>query len=219
MNNFSIEDIKNLIDKAMLEEPINPFLDSRYQEVEDLVGHGQPYYKLFYYLAQELKPKTVVELGGWRGYGSAHFAAGNVNSTVISIDHHSDPGDEVNQQKMLECTKEYSNMHYVQGWTTPEYAKEYSKGANGYDKVLKILGGKKISCLFIDSWHEGRYLLRDWSYYSPLLDKNSLVVVDDIFDSESFIGMVKAWNSLPGEKFIDSRPHVGIPMGFIKYEY
>jgi len=218
---FTLKRIEALIEEALKEEPTGDvWLDKRYDEQFNLIGHSNPYYRLFYLLSQELKPKTIVELGGWQGTAAAHFAVAYPAAKVITIDHHSDPGDELNKMKMLEVVNRYPNVHYVQGWTSPGFAEEYpEKGAGcAFEDVKKILGDDKIDILFIDSWHEGRYLQRDWDYYSPLLSNPALVICDDVMDTELFINMVSAVNTLPGEKLFDARLHPpSIPMGFIKY--
>lgn len=213
--------IKPLIKQALQEKPTgDDWLDARYDEQAlPPVGHTQPYYRLFYLLAQKLKPVTVVELGGWQGTAAAHFAAGAPEAKVITIDHHSDPGDEFNQAKMLDVVRQYPNVNYLQGWTTPGYEEEHHKGAvSVFEDVKQILGADKIDILFVDSWHEGRYLKRDVDHYFPLLASSALVIVDDVFDSEHFVDMIATFNALPGEKFINDQVHSGIPMGFIKHE-
>jgi hypothetical protein len=93
-----------------------------------------------------------VELGGWQGTAAAHFAAGWPEGIVVSIDHHGDPGDEENKARMLEVAQHYVNMFYFQGWT--------------WDKVPEVRAlGKKIDILFIDSWHQYEYAMRDWNDY------------------------------------------------------
>lgn len=219
MNKFNLDDIKKLIDEALKEEPTgDSWLDMRYDEQTVLVNHTQPYYRLFYLLAQTFKPGVVVELGGWQGTAAAHFAAGNPEATVITIDHHKDPGDELNQIRMRGVTVRYPNVKYLQGWTTPGYEEEYHKGAvSVFEEVKTILGQNKIDILFIDSWHEGRYFKRDWDYYSPLLSSPALVICDDVFDNNVFIDMIATFEALPGDKFTNAQVHPGIPMGFIKY--
>lgn len=213
--NFELKQIESLI-KSGFEATGDTWLDVRYEEQMDIIGHINTYYRLFYRLAQELKPSVIVELGGWQGTAAAHFAAGAPEAMVISIDHHSDPGDEFNRIKMMEVVSRYG-VNYIQGWTTPGYVEEYQKGADGWPKVQALLDKKKIDILFIDSWHEGRYFKKDWEYYSPLLADPALVIVDDIFDNDIFVDMVKTWESLPGEKITSTEVHYGIPMGFLKY--
>ncbi len=216
---FELADIKKLVTRALREEPTGDvWLDNRYNEQRATINHTNPYYRLFYLIAQQLKPNVVVELGGWQGTAAAHFAAGHPEAMVITIDHHSDPGDDLNRAKMLGVVDRYPNVNYVQGWTSPGFVEEYHKGQEGWPDVKKLLGRKKIDILFIDSWHEGRYFKRDYDQYSPLLANPALVICDDILDTPLFLDMVAFWDSLPGEKFLNDEVHPGIPMGFIKNE-
>lgn len=217
--NVELKSIQTLINHVGEEQPTgDPWLDIRYDEQKEIVGHTQPYYRLFYRIAEILKPSVVVELGGWQGTAAAHFAAGAPEATVITIDHHRDPGDEFNRMKILDVVHRYPNVKYLQGWTTPGYEEEWHKGAvSVFEDVKNLLDNKGIDILFIDSWHEGRYFKRDWDYYQPLLADPALVICDDVFDSEIFIDMVATWESLPGEKFLDTKCHSGIQMGFLKY--
>lgn len=216
---FTLKRIEGLTEQALKEEPTgDDWLDARYNEQIHLVNHTQPYYKLFYLIAKTLKPKVVVELGGWQGTSAAHFAAGYPEATVITIDHHKDPGDDLNQIKMKDVARQYSNVTYLQGWTTPGYEEEYPKGARSvFEDVKEILGKNKVDILFIDSWHEGRYFKRDWDYYNPLLANPALVICDDVFNNHIFIDMISTFEALPGEKFTNAQVHPGIPMGFIMY--
>lgn len=216
---FTLNKIKSLIEQSLKEEPTGDvWLDNRYNEQWSLIGHSNPYYRLFYLIAQELKPGVVVELGGWQGTAAAHFAAGAPGATVITVDHHKDPGDEANRLKMLDVIYRYRNVNYLQGWTTPGYEEEYHKEAvSVLEDVKEILGNNKIDILFIDSWHEGRYFKRDWDYYSPFLANDALVICDDVYNDGFFINMVETFEALPGEKFTDARIHAGVPMGFVKY--
>lgn len=219
MKDFKLADIKPLIDQALKEVPTgNQFLDDRYVQQFSIVGHTNPYYKLFYLIAQKLQPARTVELGGWRGTGAAHFAGGYPQGMVVTIDHHSDPGDDINQQEMFKVVREFPNVNYVQGWTAPGYAEEYHKGVDGWPKVKSILGNNKIDILFIDSWHEYRYLKRDWEQYYPLLADPALVIIDDIGNQPpTIIDIDKFWAEVTetAEGFMDSRPHPGVPMGFV----
>jgi len=148
----------------------------------------------------------VVELGGWQGTASAHLAGGGAG-TVASIDHHSDPGDELNKERMLQVAQQYSNMFYFQGWT--------------WDVVEDVKAlGKKIDILFIDSWHVYKYALADWNAYSPMLADTALIIVDDIFeDPVASVGVVRFWEEISAgyEAFTDAGQHPGIPMGFMKW--
>lgn len=218
MKNFTLDDIKRLIDDPFTYDPIGyVFLDNRYREHIDQNGNHL-YYRLFYHLARFLQPNFTVELGGWQGTAAAHLARGWSLGTVVTIDHHTDPGDEENKDKMLGAEAQYSNLHYLQGWTNGELARrEHGKHALGnakdvYPKVASF--DKKIDILFIDSWHKYEEAILDWKLYSFLLASPSLVICDDISDLE----MLRFWNELPEEKFLEAAAHPGSPMGFLKYE-
>lgn len=205
MNNFTLADIKRLVDESLNEAPTgNPWLDARYDEQVSIIGHTNPYYRLFYRIAQTLKPEFVVELGSWRGDASAHFAVGNPDADVIAVDIHKD-FDLAGEAKLQEAVNMLPNMTWLRMWS--------------WDAVETVKTvGKKIDCLFIDAWHDYKYAKLEWDLYSPLLASPALVICDDITGAYNFDGMQKFWDELPGEKFLDGRVHVAVPMGFIRYE-
>ena len=206
MNKFTLNDIKRLIKKAMGQKPTgNSWLDSRYNEQLHIQGHTMPYYKLFYYLAQKLNPECVVELGSFQATGAAHFACGNSDTTVFTIDIHKD--DKNAQQRCYEAMKQCPNLHYINKWT--------------WDAVDDIKSYKKpIDILFIDAWHKYDMVKREWELYQPLLNDNALVIFDDITEDYNFEGMITIWNEIskPFHSFTDNKLHITIPMGFLKYE-
>lgn len=218
MKDFILDDIKKMINDPLTYDPIGyAFLDNRYTE-HFHQGGSHFYYRLFYYLAQFLQPNFMVELGGWQGTAAAHFAAGYPDATIVTIDHHTDPGDEENKVKMLEAEAQYDNLHYIQGWTTGILADRerghhaLGDAINAYPNVARF--GHKIDILFVDSWHMYKEAVLDWVQYSFLLASPSLVICDDISDK----GMLRFWNELPGKKNLETIPHPGFPMGFLKYE-
>ncbi|MGH7274771.1 MAG: hypothetical protein ACREIQ_09975, partial [Nitrospiria bacterium] len=108
MNNFTLAQIQRLIADPAIRVPTgDAFLDNRHNTAPHL------YYRLFYHLARLLRPGLVVELGGWQGTAAAHFAAGWKKAIVVTIDHHTDLGDEVHKEKMMETAREYKNLVYL----------------------------------------------------------------------------------------------------------
>lgn len=203
MNNFTMAQIQRLIEQSLLEEPTgNPFLDARYNEQISIIGHTNPYYRLFYLLAQQLQPSFVVELGSWQATAAAHFAFGNPESRVITIDIHRE--DKAAQQRCYEAEAHCSNVKYINAWS--------------WDAIEQVKAyNEPISILYIDAWHDKQYTDREWELYSPLLSDTALVIGDDITAAYNFEGMREWWDSLPGEKILDPRLHPGIPMGFMKF--
>ncbi len=222
MKQFNMKEVQCIIDSTWQElkagkKTPNAFLNERF---EDDQSKSFPYYRVFYNLAMVFMPDVVVELGGCRGTASAHFAAGCKTANVISVDHFTDPGDDLNRQKMEACCAEFPNMRYAEGWTTAEYVIENKRGRSAYGDVVNALGGKKIDILFIDSWHQYEFALRDWNYYSKLVEKGGLVICDDLIgadDGPAIGGMRKFWNEIPGEeKILVPDIHPGYPVGFLK---
>lgn len=230
MRNFNLEGIKKIIDDPTTYNPVGvTFLDKRYQEHIDK-GGNHLYYRLFYHLAKFLQPNCIVELGGWQGTAAAHFAAGCPDAIIVTIDHHTDLGDEFNKEKMLEADYEYCNLHYIKGWTNDiltqrEKGKHALGDAPSAIQKLSILLLENevddIDILFIDSWHKYDEAMMDWQAYQPHLASPSLVICDDVFtlgDELFVLGMEQFWGELSGEKFLSNAPHPGYPMGFMKYE-
>src|SRR3990170_4710877 len=117
MNNFTLSDIQTLAAESLLEAPTgNAWLDARYDEQVGIIGHTNPYYRLFYLIAQQLKPEFVVELGSWRGDASAHFAVGNPDSTVIAVDIHKD-NDYAGLARLEEAVNLLPNLTFLQIWS------------------------------------------------------------------------------------------------------
>jgi hypothetical protein len=227
MRDFTLDDIKRLIDDPFTLDPIGyAFLDSRFQEPQNKT---HLYYRLFYYLARYLQPSFTVELGGWQGTAAAHFAKGWELGTVVTIDHHTDPGDEMNKVKMLEAEGECNNLRYIQGWTNDILAQRekgnhaFGDAPSAIPSVLKLgksNGIEGIDILFVDSWHQYEEAKMDWQAYQPLLSSPSLVICDDIIGGygAGIGGMLDFWNELPGKKFLNDTMHPSYPMGFLKYE-
>jgi predicted O-methyltransferase YrrM len=206
----------------------NHFLDRRYDWQANENGAEWPYYRFFYHLSQWLQPKIVLELGTYQGTAAAHFAAGYDGSMVVTIDHHTDPGDDMNQLKVLEAQDGFSNLVYYQGWSTPALA-EINKGQHfrgdaesAYQKIVDTLENyqQKIDILFIDSWHCYEYAKLDYEAYSPHLNSPALIICDDIQAGggpESPIqGMLDFWEELPEPKFLNANLHPGTNLGFVK---
>jgi predicted O-methyltransferase YrrM len=203
------------------------FLDTRYNWQKHTNGAEWPYYRFFYYLSQMLQPALVLELGGFQGTAAAHFAAGYEKTNVITVDHHSDPGDEANQERMLEAQKEFPSIVYLQGWTTARAAAKnkglHTLGDMGdvYQRVVDhtLYYGRGIDILFIDSWHHYEYARGDWEVYKPLLNSPALVICDDIIDGDDsqapIYGMIQFWDEMPEPKFLNSNLHPGSNMGFV----
>jgi predicted O-methyltransferase YrrM len=203
MRDFTLDHIQELIEQSLLEQPTgNAFLDARYEEQISIIGHTNPYYRLFYLIAQSLKPAFVVELGSWQGTAAAHFALGWPASRVVTIDIHRE--DKEAQQRCYEAQAYCGNLTYINAWS--------------WDAIEEVKQpGQEINIIYIDAWHDYKYAMKEWELYSPLLSSPALVIADDITADFNFEGMREFWEELPGEKILDARIHPNIPMGFLKW--
>lgn len=224
MRDFDIETLEQMAARFN-PLPINDvYLDARYDWQKNENAVEWPYYRFFYHLAKWLQPKLVVELGGWQGTAAAHFAVGCRESTIVTIDHHSDEGDQHHQELMQQVFYRYSNLYYECGWSTSEVA-EREKGNHALGNREGVNLSKyfsSIDILFIDSWHTYDNAMIDWRVYQPLLSNNALVICDDIQGGEGefdpISGMLRFWNEMPDPKFLNSNLHPATNLGFIKYE-
>lgn len=206
---FDLLDVRNLATTFDPEAPTgDPYLDARYENHRAQFGHGKPYWRLFWHLCRELRPGFAVELGAWQGTCAAHMAAGGAG-TVLTVDHHTDPGDDENERLTREAAQRYANLLYVKAWTW-----------DAYHDARAV--GKPVDLLFIDAWHHYQFALLDYLRYKGLLADRALVVCDDILDGDSatIAGMRKFWDEVSwGRESVLLRGLNGAtPMGFLKWE-
>lgn len=226
MLDFTLDTIKSICKRLVRHggTPIQflgiPFLDARLQEYEDKYKGAHSYYAVLRAIAQSLQPGVILEIGSWEGTSAACFADGAPGALVITIDHHSDPGDDINKQKTIEAHEQYRNIYYVQGCSTEMVLKEKPGSRFVLPIVEEKLAGRKIDVLFIDGWHGGVYAKADYDTYSHLLSENALIICDDLIggDHVTIFGMREFYDNIPGkERYLDGAIHPGFPMGFIKH--
>lgn len=215
MRDFTLSEIEALVPEARRLEPTgDPWLDARFRWEAETSHQPKPYYKLLWELPRVLEVRYAVELGAWRGIGAAHLAAGGAG-VVVTIDHHSDPGDEENRAWCLEAAEQYTNIEYLQGWTREPWV---------VDRVREL---GRPDLLFIDSWHNYDEAMADFRTYLPLLADRALVICDDIadFESPTISGMQRFWDDLPGadwagtfDKWLAGTALNTYQMGFLKLE-
>jgi predicted O-methyltransferase YrrM len=205
---FDLEDVRALAESFDPDQPTgDPFLDGRYDAQVAKFGTQNAYWRFFYRLCEAYKPDLCCELGAWQGTCAAHMAPHS--GTVATIDHHGDPGDDENERLCREVQQRYGNVFYLKGWTWDRWA-----------DVRDL--GKRIDVLFIDSWHQYEYMVKDWYTYKPLLADEALIVADDLVATDSgptIAGTLRAWTEICAgrEQFTTGRPHVGVTMGFMRW--
>lgn len=198
-----------------------PFLDGLLDRMETKhVGTAHAYYSVLRAITQALSPGVVMEVGTWEGSSAAFFADGCPTAEVFTIDHHSDPGDDKNLERVAEVCAQYPNVSYIQGCSTEVVLKE--KPGSRFVKPILVekLAGRKIDIFFCDGWHNADMARADYDTYQDLFSENALIICDDLCGGHSVTidGMKAFFDGLPGaERYIDGGIHPGFPIGFIKY--
>lgn len=202
---FEMKDVADILSYAVEERPTGDvWLDARYLEDIPIIGHTNPYYRTFYRLAEAFHPSYCVELGSWRATAAAHFAAGNPNGCVLTIDIHRE--DKVAQVKTEDAAAHFHNLMYLNGWTWDDWV------------VKEVARCAPIDILFVDAWHDYEKVMRELSLYTPMMSAHSLIIFDDLFDDPSATKeMLRLWAEMQGNKLEDVVGHCGITMGYLEH--
>jgi len=129
------------------------------------------YYRFFYFLAKELKPKLIVELGTHTGISSACLAVGSPESRVITLDN--------KDRVMPACA--YDNIEYLV-----------------QDSLIDV-GVTDIDILFIDTLHDGQRTIKEYELYKDKMAAKSIIFFDDVNLNKSMVKFWKELNP-KGEK-------------------
>ena len=132
--------------------------------------------KLFYQLASYYQPKTVLEFGTSLGTGTIHFALGNPNSQVTTV--------EACPETFNLAQENFKKLHL-----------DSVIGINStFFNYLETSDKKQqFDVIFIDGHHDGEALLRYCKELSPCIHDETFLIIDDIRWSDS---MFLAWKQL-----------------------
>jgi len=209
---IDIKRVEDLVDVAAQEPSTgDAWLDDRYMDDMGIVGHTNPYYRMFWLVAKEFKPKFSVELGTYRAVTAGHIAVGNPDGIVYTIDIHNDAADKQHQVFAIAMDAHYPNVSYLNGWTWDDHIVK---------RVADVAARTPIDLLFIDAWHWYEHAIREWHLYSPMLADEALVVCDDIDDNPtSTVEMARFWSEVSSsyERFRTTKLHSWVPMGFFRF--
>lgn len=158
---MTIKIIKELAKKPIVEHP-------------GLYGRddSNPYYDFLYHLAQEMKPKIIVELGTWKGDSTCRLAYGAPEAKVITVDIGALP-------EAYEKTKKFDNIEMV-------------KGGSLDNKIIDYIPDE-IDILFIDTLHDYEQVMAEYIAYSPKVKKGGVILYDDVIINK---GMEMFWEEV-----------------------
>lgn len=159
------------------------------------------YYRFFYHMVAEMKPKIALEIGIDHGHTVAHMAAGNPGTLAIGIDRRGG------------CAKNipiFSNARII-----------YANSLECEDAISSIVAKHgQIGIVFQDSSHHYGESKQEFYLYSKFLTKNAIWVCDDVtpdfhdpINDPPGKSMVEYFNELPGRKKTYENLHYGTAMG------
>lgn len=145
------------------------------------------YARLFYKLARFYKPEHILEFGTSLGIGTIHFAKGNPNASITTVE--ACPETAKIAQKNFQQT-ETDTITLVN---------------KTFDTFLNENELKSYDLIFIDGHHDGIALLRYVDLLEPCMHDDTFLILDDIRWSDS---MFEAWEQLRK----DNRFHVSVDL-------
>jgi predicted O-methyltransferase YrrM len=141
------------------------------REITKKIPSFHHHYHILYDIANSINKKIInyVEIGAYGG-ASAILMLHNKNVKATSIDI----GHPIKKEKVLENISMFfkdNRFNYIQG--------------DSHDPNVKKQITEKIDVLFIDGDHSFNGVTKDFEDYSPLVEKNGYIILDDYFCPES----------------------------------
>lgn len=143
------------------------------------------------WLVEFMDPVVIIDLGVDYGYSTFCFAEGNKGIVfgVDSFEGDQHTGFRNTYDELMENIKWVKKYHSIDNI-------EIIKSS--FDEVAKNISIISVDILHIDGLHTYEAVKHDYETWSPKLSENSVVLFHDI---ESFEGVKKFWNELPGHKY------------------
>lgn len=141
--------------------------------------------QFFYQLAGFYRPNRILEFGTSLGIGTIHFAKGNPNAEIITVE--ACPETAKIAQSNFQLVKA-TNIQLIN---------------QTFNDFIPQLKPGKFDLIFIDGHHDGTALLNYVDALEPWMHDETMVILDDIRWSDS---MLNAWNLLR----VDTRFNVSI---------
>lgn len=138
-------------------------------------------------IVHQLLPKTIVELGVFRG-GSLHvwMMMAHEEARAVGVDVPGEHSEEAVRNLTAWCPPKQKFLHLTSNTQNPESA----------TKALAFLQGP-IDYLCIDASHDYKSVRTDFNLWSPYVRKGGIINVNDTYFSEDpKIGVWKLWKEL-----------------------
>lgn len=141
------------------------------------IGLKKNWAELLYKIIKNNKPNKVLELGTCCGFSSIYMSKASPSSIIYTIEGSHELAETAKEnRKKLNCTnviQKVGKFQDIVGETLEEM--------------------KSVDLAFIDGHHDKKATLDYYKKIKPYLNKNAIVIFDDISWSE---GMKEAWNEI-----------------------
>jgi hypothetical protein len=166
-----------------------------------------------YDLVANMQPKTIVELGTFKGTSLFSFAQAvkdmSLDTTIYAVDswvgdeHAGFYGDEI-YQNVVDITRRH-------------YARQKVRLVRKYfDDAVSDFEDKSINILHIDGLHTYEAVLNDFQKWSPKVSDDGIILFHDIFVAD--FGVWKVWEEIqkqfPQYLFIELKNNYGLGIIF-----
>jgi predicted O-methyltransferase YrrM len=153
-------------------------------------------------MSRAFKPKVTVEIGTSWGFGATHFALGNPEGWVYTIELHQEFRDI------------FKSSTYYQEISNVEIIPDSSSNA------VHRFGENSIELLFIDGNHTYEGAKEDYNNYFPKVREGGIILIDDIDFTDD---MRRFWEEIKEDKFdvnfirpvYPLRPEQGVGFGVV----
>jgi len=124
----------------------------------------------------ELKPKVFMEIGTARGGTLFLFTrVADLEAICLSIDL---PGGFLEGGYPKWNVSLYRS--FARGWQKIHLIRADSPNPRTFEKLKKVLSGKKLDFLFIDGDHTYKGVKKDFEMYSPMVRREGIIAFHDI---------------------------------------
>lgn len=129
---------------------------------------------------QPIRPRTVLEIGTWRGYSAEVWSEAFRPDILVTIEKDKEHPDGIRMNK--------DNHYYLFEHDSTEQTTK--------DEVSRLFGDKQVEFMFIDGDHHFASVKRDFELYFPLVQEGGIIALHDILLVNESTEVKFLWNDL-----------------------
>lgn len=156
-------------------------IEHRKYFVEENRGFGEDaFHTMWYLLLMELKPRTALEIGVYRGQTITLWKLiskiGGFDCSVACVSPFSSTGDSVSRYKNdIDYFEDTKKNHERFNLPMPEVYRGYSTEPG----AVAFIQSKQWDLIYIDGNHNYEVVLQDWKVCSRAISRGGVIVLDD----------------------------------------